>query len=368
MTREISERAQLILKTLVESYIREGQPVGSRLLARDSGLDLSPATIRNIMIDLEELGMVASPHTSAGRIPTAKGYRLFVDALLTVQAPDSGDMVRLKNQLNPGVSVENLLESASSMLSSITRMAGLVMVPRREHTVLRQIEFLPLSGDNRVLVIVVINGHEVQNRVIQPRRRYTESELQQAANYLNSMFAGKDLPTIRNCLLSEMGAARETLNGMMQTAVEMAEEIFAPTPSDAQGRAAAKGFASAVGGGMPGAAEPGYLLAGQTNLMDFAELSSVDTLRQLFEAFNQKRDMLDLLDQCMRAEAAQVFIGAESGYKALGECSIVTAPYEVEGQVVGVLGVIGPTRMAYHRVIPLVDVTAKLLGAALNQR
>lgn len=362
MTQEIGERAQLILKTLVESYIREGQPVGSRLLARDSGLDLSPATIRNIMIDLEELGMVASPHTSAGRIPTAKGYRLFVDALLTVQPPDSGDMVRLKNQLNPGVGVENLLESASSMLSSITRMAGLVMVPRREHTVLRQIEFLPLSGDNRVLVIVVINGHEVQNRVIQPRRHYTESELQQAANYLNAMFAGKDLPTIRNCLLSEMGAARETLNGMMQTAVEMAEEIFAPAPSDAQGRT------SAVGGRMPGTAEPGYLLAGQTNLMDFAELSSVDKLRQLFEAFNQKRDMLDLLDQCMRAEAAQVFIGAESGCKALDECSIVTAPYEVEGQVVGVLGVIGPTRMAYHRVIPLVDVTAKLLGAALNQR
>ncbi len=379
MTQEVSERAQLILKTLVESYIREGQPVGSRLLARDSGLDLSPATIRNIMIDLEELGMVASPHPSAGRIPTAKGYRLFVDALLTVQPPDSGEMVRLKNQLNHGVSVENLLESASSMLSSITRMAGLVMVPRREHTVLRQIEFLPLSGDNRVLVIVVINGHEVQNRVIQPRRRYAESELQEAANYLNTMFAGKDLPTIRNCLLSEMGAARETLNGMMQTAVEMAEEVFAPAPSDAQGGASAGLFQHPAsgdtcaslhvgGGGMPGMAEPGYLLAGQTNLMDFAELSSVDTLRQLFEAFNQKRGMLDLLDQCMRAEAAQVFIGAESGYKALDECSIVTAPYEVEGQVVGVLGVIGPTRMAYHRVIPLVDVTAKLLGAALNQR
>ncbi len=379
MTQEVSERAQLILKTLVESYIREGQPVGSRLLARDSGLDLSPATIRNIMIDLEELGMVTSPHTSAGRIPTAKGYRLFVDALLTVQPPDSGDMVRLKSQLNPGVSVENLLESASSMLSSITRMAGLVMVPRREHTVLRQIEFLPLSGDNRVLVIVVINGHEVQNRVIQPRRRYSESELQQAANYLNATFAGKDLPTIRNCLLSEMGTARETLNGMMQTAVEMAEEVFAPAPSNVQGTASAGRFQHpasgdtcaslhVAGGGMPGMAEPGYLLAGQTNLMDFAELSSVDTLRQLFEAFNQKRGMLDLLDQCMRAEAAQVFIGAESGYKALDECSIVTAPYEVEGQVVGVLGVIGPTRMAYHRVIPLVDVTAKLLGAALNQR
>lgn len=345
MTQEISERALRLLKTLVESYVREGQPVGSRTLARDSGLDLSPATIRNIMTDLEDRGIVVSPHTSAGRIPTAKGYRLFVDALLTMRQPDQAEVMRLKSQFSQGAGVEHLLGSASSMLSGITRMAGVVMAPRRELTVLRQIEFLPLSGDNRVLVIVVTNQYQVQNRIIHTPRRYSESELQQVANYLNATFAGKDLDAIRSTLLSEMDAARTTMNDMMQTAVTMAERVFA-VPAD----------------------EAGYVVAGQTNLMDFAELSSVEKLRQLFDAFSQKRDMLHLLDQCLRAEAVQVFIGAESGYKAFDECSIVAAPYEIDSQAVGVLAVIGPTRMAYDRVIPLVDVTAKLLGAALNQR
>ncbi|MDX1251724.1 MAG: heat-inducible transcriptional repressor HrcA [Gammaproteobacteria bacterium] len=345
MTQEISERALRLLKTLVESYVREGQPVGSRMLARDSGLDLSPATIRNIMTDLEDRGIVASPHTSAGRIPTTKGYRLFVDALLTMRQPDQAEVMRLKSQFSLGADVEHLLGSASSMLSGITRMAGVVMAPRRELTVLRQIEFLPLSGDNRVLVIVVTNQYQVQNRIINTPRRYSESELQQVANYLNAAFAGKDLHAIRSVLLSEMDAARTTMNDMMQTAVTMAEKVFA-APAD----------------------EAGYVVAGQTNLMDFAELSSVEKLRQLFDAFSQKRDMLHLLDQCLRAETVQVFIGAESGYKAFDECSIVAAPYEIDSQAVGVLAVVGPTRMAYDRVIPLVDVTAKLLGAALNQR
>lgn len=344
MAQEISERALRLLKTLVESYVREGQPVGSRTLARDSGLDLSPATIRNIMTELEDRGIVASPHTSAGRIPTAKGYRLFVDALLTMREPDQAEVMRLKSQFSQGADVEHLLGSASSMLSGITRMAGVVMAPRRELTVLRQIEFLPLSGDNRVLVIVVTNQHQVQNRIIHTPRRYSESELQQVANYLNATFAGKDLHVIRSALLSEMDAARTTMNDMMRTAVTMAEKVFV-SPAEAD-----------------------YVVAGQTNLMDFAELSSVETLRQLFDAFSQKRDMLHLLDQCLRAEVVQVFIGAESGYKAFDECSIVAAPYEIDSQVVGVLAVIGPTRMAYDRVIPLVDITAKLLGAALNQR
>lgn len=342
---ELNERAQRLLKKLVEAYIREGQPVGSRALARDSGLDLSPATVRNIMIDLEELGMVASPHTSAGRMPTIKGYRLFVDALLKVQPLHDKEVKHLKNQLATGGGVEGLLDSVSSLLSDITRMAGVVMVPRRDITVLRQIEFLPLSGDNRVLVIVVVNGHEVQNRIITTARHYSPAELQQAANYLTAAFAGKDLCAIRNAVLLEMNAAREEMNHVMQNAITMAGQVFDNTPS-----------------------ETSYVLAGQTNLMDFSELSSVDKLRQLFDAFNKKSDILHLLDQCMRAESAQVFIGAESGYKALEECSVVTAPYTFEGQAVGVLGVIGPTRMAYERVIPIVDVTAKLLSAALNQR
>lgn len=342
---EINERGQRLLKKLVEAYIRDGQPVGSRTLARDSGLDLSPATVRNIMIDLEDLGMVMSPHTSAGRVPTVKGYRLFVDALLKVQPLHDQEVIHLKNQLDMSGGRENLLGSTSALLSDITRMAGVVMVPRRDITVLRQIEFLPLSDDNRVLVIVVVNEREVQNRIITTVRRYSPAELQQAANYLTAMFAGKDLCAIRNAVLSDMKAAKDEISTVMQSAITMAGQVFSDTPS-----------------------ETSYVLAGQTNLMDFTELSNLDKLRQLFDAFNKKSDILHLLDQCLRAESAQVFIGAESGYKALEECSIVTAPYMIEGRLVGVLGIIGPTRMAYERVIPIVDVTAKILSAALNQR
>ena len=346
---EISERAQRLLKKLVEAYIRDGQPVGSRALARESGLDLSPATVRNIMIDLEELGMVMSPHTSAGRVPTAKGYRLFVDALLKVQPLHDKEVIRLKNQLDINGKMEDLLGSASALLSDITRMAGVVMVPRREITVLRQIEFLPLSDDNRVLVIVVVNEREVQNRIITTARRYSPAELQQAANYLTAMFAGKDLRAIRNAVVSEMKAARDEINHVMQSAITMAGQVFSGASGDLHG-------------------ETSYLLAGQTNLMDFTELSDLGKLRQLFDAFAKKGDILHLLDQCLRAESVQAFIGAESGHKALEECSVVTAPYMLGGKLVGVLGVIGPTRMAYDRVIPVVDITAKLLSAALSQR
>lgn len=342
---EISERAQRLLKKLVEAYIRDGQPVGSRTLARNSGLDLSPATVRNIMIDLEELGMVISPHTSAGRVPTAKAYRLFVDTLVKVQPLQENEVIHLKNQLDISRGRGDLLDSASALLSDITRMAGVVMVPRRDITILRQIEFLPLSDGNRVLVIVVVNEREVQNRIITTARRYSPAELQQAANYLTAMFAGKDLCAIRNAVLSEMKAAKDEINSVMQSAITMAGQVFGDTPT-----------------------ETSYVLAGQTNLMDFTELSNLDKLRPLFDAFNKKSDILHLLDQCLRAESAQVFIGGELGYKALEECSVVTAPYMIEGRLVGVLGVIGPTRMAYERVIPIVDVTAKLLSAALTQR
>ena len=342
---EINERAQRLLKKLVEAYIRDGQPVGSRVLARDSGLELSPATVRNIMIDLEDLGMVMSPHTSAGRVPTAKGYRLFVDALLKVQPLHEKEVIHIKNQLDTSGGRGDLLDSASALLSDITRMAGVVMVPRRDITVLRQIEFLPLSDDNRVLVIVVVNEREVQNRIITTARHYSPAELQQAANYLTAMFAGKDLCAIRNAVLSEMTATRDEINSAMQSAITMAGQVFSDAPT-----------------------ETSYVLAGQTNLMDFTELSNLGKLRQLFDVFNKKSDILHLLDQCLRAESVQAFIGAESGHKALEECSVVTAPYMIEGRLVGVLGVIGPTRMAYDRIIPLVDVTAKLLSAALSQR
>ena len=345
--KTLNERARQLLKALVEHYIREGQPVGSRTLARVTGMELGPATIRNVMADLEDMGFVRSPHTSAGRIPTVSGYRFFVDSLLTVKALEQGVIEDLRAQLDPDKDIRALVESASALLSDVTRMAGLVTIPKREQLSLRQVEFLPLS-DHRVLAVLVINEREVQNRVIHTERHYSVSELQQATNYLNAQISGRDLIGTRNALLQEMHDVRETMNTMMLAAVEMAEKAFSDSADSADGG--------------------NYVLAGQTHLMEFAELSNVDKLRQLFEAFNRKRDILHLLDQCLNAQGVQIFIGEESGYDVLDECSVVTAPYTVDGKVLGVLGVIGPTRMDYERVIPIVDVTARLLGAALNPR
>jgi heat-inducible transcriptional repressor len=339
----VDDRAQHLLKVLVQRYIRDGQPVGSRTLSRDSGLDLSPATIRNVMADLEELGLVRSPHTSAGRVPTVSGFRFFIDSLLRTEPLEEEAVDRLRQELNRDRNVDQLMASTSSLLSEVTHLAGVVTLPRREQLRLRHVEFLPLSS-RRVLVIMVVNDREVQNRVIQTGRRYSESELQQAANYLNVMFGGKDLSDARETLLGEMHAAHESVNRMMLAAVEMADKAFA-------------------------AEERGddYVLAGQTNLMEFAELRDMEKMRQLFDAFNEKRRILHLLDKALHADGMQIFIGEESGYEVLGELSVVTAPYTVHGNVVGVLGVIGPTRMAYERVIPIVDLTARLLGSALNE-
>lgn len=345
---QLSERAQHLMKVLVERFIRDGEPVGSRTLARDINLDLSPATIRNIMADLEDLGMVRSPHTSAGRVPTAKGYRLFVDALLTVKPLTAREMLRLqKNMLDEAdMDPQMLVEATSNMLSAVTHMAGLVTIPKRERGSWRHIEFLPLS-DNRVLAILVMNQREVQNRIIELDRPYSQVELQQAANYLNAEFGGRNVTAIRERILREMRRARETMNEQMSSAIRLAEEMIRQPKDDN---------------------ESGYVLAGETNLMEFAELSNVDKLRQLFEAFNKKRDLLHLLDQCVSADGVQIFIGEESGFRVLDECSLVSAPYAIDDNQVGVLAVIGPTRMAYERVIPIVDVTAKLLGSALNPR
>jgi heat-inducible transcriptional repressor len=339
----LSERAQHLFRVLVERYIRDGQPVGSRSLSRDSGLDLSPATVRNVMADLEEMGLVRAPHTSAGRVPTVQGYRLFVDSLLKVSTLER-DLVRhMSEHLDPTQSRDALMGSVSALLSEVTRLAGVVMLPRQDTVMLRQVEFLPLS-DNQVLAILVVNNREVQNRIIRTQRRYTASELQQASNYLNSFAAGRDLHGVREDLLREMHDARERMNNMMLAAIEMAQQAFP----------AQRG-------------EDDFVVAGQTNLMGYGELADMERLRQLFDAFARKRDILHLLDQCLQARGVQIFIGEESGYNVLDECSVVTAPYEVEGHVLGVLGVIGPTRMAYERVIPIVDMTARLLGAALNQ-
>lgn len=339
----LNERSQQLLKLLVERYIRDGQPVGSRTLSRDCGIDLSPATIRNVMADLEDIGLIHAPHTSAGRVPTVQGYRLFVDSLLTVKPLHANELAQLQSKFQPDDDPQRVLVTASSLLSEISSMAGVIMVPRREQPRVRQVEFLSLSG-NRVLVILVLNDHEVQNRVIHTPRAYSPSELQQAANYLNQLLAGKDFHSVREALLQEMREAQENINALMLAAVDLASRSFQE---------------SGEGGD--------YVIAGQTNLMAYAEMADIDRLRQLFEAFNRKRDILHLLDQSLTAQGVQIFIGEESGYQVLDSCSVVTSPYEVDGKVVGVLGVIGPTRMAYDRLIPLVDVTAKLLGAALNQ-
>ena len=340
----LSERAQHLFRVLVQRYIGSGQPVGSRTLSRDSGLDLSPATVRNVMADLEDLGLLRSPHVSAGRVPTVQGYRFFVDSLLKV-APIDGDVLHhLRSQLEIKGERESLMDAATSLVSDITHMAGVVTLPKQERLILRHVEFLALSPE-RVLVILVVNGSDVQNRVIHLRRPYSQATLQQVGNYLNEVCAGKDLLEVRESLLAEVKEHRSSLNELMLTAVEMADKAFVRDSGN----------------------EESLLVSGQTHLMEYGELADMEKLRHLFEAFREKTELLHMLDQCLRADGVQIFIGEESGFEVLDGLSVITAPYEREGEVLGVLGVIGPTRMAYDRVIPIVDVTARLLGAALNQ-
>ncbi|MBT5891558.1 MAG: heat-inducible transcription repressor HrcA [Chromatiales bacterium] len=341
---ELNERAGLILRALVQSYIHDGQPVGSRTLAKSTDLSLSPASIRNVMSDLEELGFIAAPHTSAGRIPTPRGYRFFVDTLLKMQEAQGAGISDLQKQIlvDDTGDARELASSVSSLLSSMTEMAGLVTLPRASHVVLRQVEFLPISN-HRVLAILVVNDHEVQNRILHLDREYSESELKRAANYLNKTYAGKELNKVRDLVIEEMRLTQRSMNQLMIDTISIAQQALTiDTPAQE------------------------YVMAGEAQLMNFHELSDIDKLKQLFEAFNQKREMLGLLDQSIVADGVKIFIGEESGYQLLGDCSIVTAPYRVDDEIVGVLGVIGPTRMAYERVIPIVDVTAKLVGAALK--
>ena len=344
----LNERAQRLLRVLVQSYIRDGAPVGSRTLSRDSGLSLSSATVRNVMADLEGLGFVTSPHTSAGRVPTDKAYRFFVDSLLRAQMPaDDLSLEEIRRHLDlPADSSKSLVATASQLLSNITHLAGVVTLPLTQAASLTQIEFLALS-DNRVLVVLVLNDREVQNRIIQLDRHYSSEELRRAANFLNEHCAGRTLSQIHKELVQQLKDTHEHLNQVMLDAIAMAQRLFE------QG----------------GASEDiEYMIAGETNLMELGELASVDKLKRLFEAFNEKRDILHLLDQSLKAEGIQIFIGQESGYRIFDDYSVVTAPYSSDQGVVGVIGVIGPTRMAYERVIPIVDLTAKVLSSALNLR
>lgn len=343
MSNPLDPRAAELLKLLVERYIHDGQPVGSRTLARAGSLDLSPATIRNVMADLDELGLVVSPHTSAGRVPTARGYRYFIDQLLTPEQLGETDQARLSQSLiGAPRKTDDLVQAASSLLSQLSAMAGVVTLPRRNLAILRRIEFLPLSG-NRVLAILVVNQREVQNRVINTERPYGADELEQYANALNEHFAGRDLVGMRRALLDEARDAQNRVNLVLREAAAMAAQAMDPPSTQGD-----------------------YVLAGGANLMGFQELGDVMRLRGLFEVLDRKREILNLFDQCLDADGVQIFIGEESGYRVLDEVSVVTAPYYVEGQVAGRLGVIGPTRMAYNRIIPLVRQTARLLSAGLD--
>ena len=339
----LSPRASSLLKTLVEMHIREGQPIASKNLQGESGLSVSPATVRNIMAELEDLGYLASPHTSAGRIPTAQGYRFFVDSLLQVGPVEQGAVSALNAALDPNRSTSELVQSASNLLAQITYQTGIVTVPKPAASQLRQIEFLPLSGD-RVLVILVINEREVQNRIIQMQRPMNEEQLKAAADIINQRYAGADLSQVKTQIVREMAEARSRIDAYLEAALELASAAI-----DTQEQS------------------ENVMVTGEASLLNQASPEDMQKLRELFDAFERKRDLLELLERCSRADGIQIFIGEEAGFDVFGDFSVITAPYAQGSQSLGVLGVIGPTRMAYERVIPIVDVTARMLSAALSR-
>ena len=340
----MDERARNLLKTLVERYIADGQPVGSRTLSRAVGVDLSPATIRNVMADLEDLGLIASPHTSAGRVPTARGYRLFVDAMLTAREPDrtlvSAEFAAAREQLHPD-QPQRVIAQAAHLLSSLSNFVGVVTAPRREGR-FRHIEFLRL-GDKRVLVILVSPDGDVQNRVLFTARDYTQSELVEATNFLNANYTGLTMEAVRERLKLEVDVLRGEIAVLMAAAVEVGTDAL----EDNNER---------------------VVISGERNLLRVQDFGSdMGALRKLFDVFEQKTALMRLLDVSDRAEGVRIYIGGESRVVPFEELSVVSAPYEVNGRVVGTLGVIGPTRMAYDRMIEIVDITSRLLGTALSQ-
>ncbi len=335
----LDSRSKALLKALVERYVAEGHPVGSRTLSRHSGLDLSPATVRNVMADLEDLGLVASPHTSAGRVPTARGYRLFVDTLLTVEPLRVEQTEEIQEQLG-AEQPHRVLATAAGLLSQLSHFAGVVQTPRRSSR-FRMIEFLRLS-ERRILLIIVTPDGDVQNRILYVERDYLPGELVEAANYINHHFAGLPFEEIRSKLKSELMGLRADIDRLMHSALDASDEALHEE-------------------GDP------VVISGERNLMDVTDLAdSMDRLRGLFDLFEQRTGLLRLLDVSGRAQGVQIFIGGESDLVPMDRLSIVVAPYEVDGRIVGTLGVIGPTRMAYERVIPIVDITARLVSSALS--
>ncbi len=340
---ELDERAQLLLKQLITSYTRDAQPVGSKNLAKMSGLDVSSATIRNIMARLEDMGLVDSPHTSAGRVPTEAGYRFFIDSLLEVDHLARSAKKVISEGFSADKTSTDLIHSASDILSRITHLTGIVSLTYNAPTEIRHIEFMKLS-ERRILVILVINQDDVHNKVIHVDRDYSELQLQQAALMLSRYLVGRSFESARELLLDELSELRGDVNTIMETVLSAMEEVCNLSGHD------------------------DLLTSGESNLLEYAELSDINKLRNIFNVFNEKTDLLKLLDGCTSADGVEIYIGSESGYSVLSDCSVVGAPYRIRGNVVGVLGVIGPTRIAYEQVIPVVDVTAKLLTSALNSQ
>jgi len=320
----LNDRAAILLKQLVASYIHDGQPVGSRQLAQDAGLDISSATIRNVMSGLE-------------------GLRLFVDSLLEVQPIEEKLICQLQQQLDPDMEVNELVNQASQLVSQMTQMAGIVSVPKQSSAKLRHIEFLPLP-EKRVLAIMVTNEKDVQNKVLHLDREYSANELQHAANFLNQHFSGQDVHEIRQNLIQDLDRSRQEVDKVMRTAVEVVEKALSDDEKN----------------------QPEFIVQGETNLVRYNQNTDREQLQHLFEIFDRKREMLGLFDRCVHGDGVKIFIGHEAGFEGFGDCSVITAPYSVEGNVIGVLGVIGPARMNYDHIIPVVDVTAKILGDALK--
>ena len=337
-----SDRAKQILSAIINNYIEEGTPIGSKKLSTYNRFNLSPATIRNVMSDLEGLGFISSPHTSAGRIPTSKGYRFFIDRLLELQPVDNNEIASIKDTVSQTKSSnKDLATNVSTILSAITQLAGIVTVPKTQKSTLKEIDFIPLS-EQRVLAIVVINDSEVENKILQMKRNYSRDELQISANYLNQNYVGRSFEYIKNDLLTKLKETSALANSLMNNIINIADELLINQNKDE------------------------YVVTGKNQLLDFEELSDINRLKDLFDAFNEQQQLLQLLDKSMSTSNVQIFIGQESGYRIFDNCTLITAPYTNEMGSVGVLGVIGPTRIAYQRVIPIVDVTAKLLSQSLK--
>ena len=331
---ELDKRAQSLLQMLVKLHVSDGQPVGSKTLSASSELEISPATIRNIMHDLEEAGFIASPHTSAGRVPTHKGYRFFVDSLVTVQSLDPKEIDNLKNQFNLSDN-KHLITSVANSLSDLTKFAGVVMLPKAKKVKFKHIEFLSLS-EKKVLLIVVTDDGRVQNRVLYTNKSYPKNLLVESSNYFNHHFQGHTILEAKQILIKELKTLRSDIVQLMSAAIDTSSE---------------------------NGELDNMVISGQRKLLENTELSqNISSIKKIVEVFEQRSALLDLLEKSNDAKGINIFIGEESGYQALDECSVVTAPYHADGELLGMLGVIGPTRMAYERIIPIVDITAKLLG------